>query len=291
VIELLNQYFVPVTSRNEEADDAKGTAPPEEKKERNRIYLEFYSKKLGIGDVHVYIVAADRSAVASMPVVKAEDPAQLIPFLEGIAAKLNLKPGPPAIKPHPTSRPPAGLPPDAMVVHLVSRALSAGSWHEFPSENWIVLSGSEANQLVPAGTVAAKQTWTIPKPVAVKLAEWVYPQNEERTGINRSRVEQADFRVTAVTVQGTMVRARIQGKIRLWHSFYPSAQNEQNSQDFAISDLTGYMDFDSAQRRVQRLRIVTSKGEYHENTPFAASLVSMSKETLDALAVPGLDAR
>jgi hypothetical protein len=272
-----------VTSRNEETEDAHGSAPPEEKKERNRIYLEFYGKKLGIGDVHVYIVAPDKSAVASLPVVKAAEPAQLLPFLEEMIARLHLKPGPPAIKPHPTSRPPASVPPDSLIIHLVSRALNGGSWHEFPSENWIILSAAEAGQLMPPGHVTSKQTWNIPQPVAVKLAEWVYPQNEEKTGVNRSRVDQAEFRMTAATVEGSLVRARIDGKIRLWHSFYPGAQNEQNAQDFAISDLTGYMDFDSVQHRIQRLRIVTKKGEYHETVPFGASLVSMSKETLDAL--------
>ena len=60
------------------------------------------------------------------------------------------------------------------------------------------------------------------------------------------------------------------------HSFYPGGA----SQDFAVSELNGYMDFDTAQHRIQRLRIVTTKADY----PFATSLVSMSKETLDALA-------
>jgi len=272
---------VPVTSRNEEADGA-GSAPPAEKKERHRIYSEFFEKKLGIGDVHVYIVAPDKSAVASLAVVPAQDPAQLIPFLQGVVAKLHVQGGAPAIKPHPTSRPPANTPSDSLVLHLVSRALAGGSWHEFPSENWIVLSAPEWNQLMPAGIVKVKQQWTAPKPVATKLAEWVYPQNEEKTGANRSRVEEADLRLTAVAVQGTLVRARIDGKIRLWHSFYPGGENAQNATDFAVSEVTGYMDFDMAQHRIQRLRIVTNKGAYRD-TPFAASLISMSKETLEAL--------
>ena len=228
--------------------------------------------------MHVYIVAADKSAVASLDVVSAQEPTKLIPFLEGIIAKMHLKPSPAPIKPHPTSRPPADLPPDSFVLHLVSRALTGGSWHEFPAENWIILNSAEWNQLLPAGTIAAKQTWTIPRPVAAKLAEWVYPQNEEKTGINRSRVEQADFKVTAVTIEGPLARAKIEGKVRLWHSFYPNGQ----SPDFATSDLIGYMDFNTADRRIQRLRIVTKKADYNE-TPFAASLVSMSKETLEAL--------
>jgi hypothetical protein len=36
------------------------------------------------------------------------------------------------------------------------------------------------------------------------------------------------------------------------------------------------MDFDSAQHRIQRLRIVTTKAD-NAGTPFATSLVSMSK--------------
>lgn len=282
---MINSYFVPVTSRNEEADDPKGNAPPEEKKERRRIYLEFYEKKLGIGDVHVYIVAPDRSAVASMGVVQAADPAKLTPFLEEVVAKLHLKPAPPAIKPHPTSRPPSGLASDSLVVHLVSRALIGGSWHEFPSENWIVLSAAEWNQLLPPPD-GAKEPWTLPAPVARKLAEWVYPQNEEKTGVNRSRIELADFRLTPTAKEGTLVRAKIAGKIRLWHSFYPGGQNERNAQDIAASELTGYLDFDTTSRRIQRLRVVTTKGDYHGNTPFATSLVSMSRETLEALYAP-----
>ena len=216
--------------------------------------------------------------MASLNIDPAQDPAKMIPFLEGIVAKLHVEPGPPAIAPHPTSRPPAALPADSLVIHMTSRALSGGSWHNFPSENWIVLSAAQWNQLLPAGPVATRQSWTIPHPVAVKLAEWVYPQTEEKTGKNRSRVDQADFRLTAATVQGTLVRAKIEGKLRVWHSFYPGGQ----SPDFADSQVIGYMDFDTARRRIQRLRIVTEKGQY-VNTPFAASLVSMSKETLDAL--------
>jgi hypothetical protein len=88
----------------------------------------------------------------------------------------------------------------------------------------------------------------------------------------------ADFRLTVVGVQGDLARARIDGKIRLLHSFYPGGQ----AQDFAISELAGFMDFDLAAHRIQRLRMVTSKADYN-TTPFAAALVSKSKETLEAL--------
>jgi hypothetical protein len=92
-------------------------------------------------------------------------------------------------------------------------------------------------------------------------------------------VEQADFRVTVTTVEGKLARARIDGKVRLLHNFYPGGPAQTQP---AESELSGYMDFDAAQRRIQRLRIVTDKAQYN-NTGFSASLVSMSKETLDSL--------
>jgi hypothetical protein len=223
------------------------------------------------------VVAPDKSAIASLSINLAQDPAKMVPFLQGIVDKLHVAPGPPAIRPHPMSRPPT-VPADALAIHLVSRSIAGGSWHEFPSENWIVLSRAEWTQLLPAETVAAKVSWTVPQPVAVRLAEWVYPQNEEKTSKNRSRIDQADFRLTVVSVQGNLARARIDGKVKLLHSFYPGGQ----AQDFAVSELTGYMDFNLAEHRIQRIRLVTTKANYNA-TPFAASLVSMSGETLAAL--------
>jgi hypothetical protein len=57
---------------------------------------------------------------------------------------------------------------------------------------------------------------------------------------------------------------------------------EKNAQDFANSELTGFMDFDPAERRIQRLRIVTTKAAYNTQ-PFATAMVSKSRETLEAL--------
>jgi hypothetical protein len=114
--------------------------------------------------------------------------------------------------------------------------------------------------------------------VALKLAEWVYPQNEEKTQANRSRVDVAAFRMTVLALEGGLARARIDGKVRLKHTFYPGGQSE----DFADSELLGFVDFDVAQRTVQRLRMATTKATYG-GTDFRASLVSMSRETLDAL--------
>jgi hypothetical protein len=265
-----------VTSPNEWAE-SKGAAPAEEKAERQRIYLYFYGHKLGVGDVHVYVVAPNGDGVSGMVIGSAGSTDMMIAFLSKVAGDLRVAPGPPAIAPHPVSVAPRS-PADSLVVHLVSRSLAGGSWHEFPSENWIVLSKAEWQQLLPAAGAARGAAWPVPKPVAVKLVEWIYPQNEEKTGVNRSRVDLADLKMTLVTLENGLARARIEGQVKLMHSFYPAGKSE----DFAISELSGYMDFNVAERRIQRLRLVTDKAAYN-GTPFRTSLVSMSRETLDAV--------
>lgn len=276
IIDLLNRYYVPVTSSNEEADDG-GTGPPAEKAERKRIYLDFYAKKLPLGDVNVYIVGPDGSSVAGLDINSANNPEKMAALLTRVVSQLHTEPGPPAVKPHPQSAAPASAA-DAMVLHLVSRSLAGGSWHEFPAENWIVLSRAEWTQLLPGEALTLKSSWEIPRPVAVKLAEWIYPQNEEKTQVNRSRVDIATFRMTVVTVENGLARARIDGKVRLKHSFYPGG----GAEDYADSELAGFVDFDMSKRAVQRLRLITTKALY-AGTEFRASLVSMSRETLDAL--------
>lgn len=277
VIELLNQYFVPVTSQNELVAEDNSPGPPAEKAERKRIYLYFYGYKLGIGDVHVYIVAPNGNGIKSLDITNATNTDHMVAFLTSIVQEQHLTPSPPAVKPHPTSVAP-DAPADSLVMHLVSRSMQGGSWHEFPAENWIVLTKAETAQLLPAGTPARGVTWQVPKPVAVKLVEWFYPQNEEKTEANRSRVDLADLRMTVTTVENSLARARIAGKVVLQHSFYPNGKSE----DIAASELEGYMDFNAASRTIQRLRLVTAKAAYNGN-PFRTSLVSMSRETLDAL--------
>jgi len=265
VIELLNKYFVPATSANELQDG-----------DRYRIYHEFAAKKLGIGDVFVYVCAPDGTGFRGLDVGRAMDAEKQIAFLKGVVNDLHTVPGPPVFPPHPQVKAP-DVPPNAPAIHLVTRKTAGGKvWNEFPSENWITLSKQEWDQMLPAAGAKQGATWELPDAVSKKVAEWVYPQTEEKTRTNRNRVDEANFRFTLVTVKGALGRAKIDGHVRLRHSFYPSGPSE----DYATSDLVGYIDFDMAERLVKRFRMVTSKAEYVK-TPFEASLVSVSRETIE----------
>jgi hypothetical protein len=275
IIELLNKYYVPVTTSNVDTGD-RGTGLPAERTERFRIYGEFLTKKLGVGDVHVYILAADATAIVGMDIGPAMDSRREIEVLSEVVARLHTEPGPPAVTPHRQSLPPP-TDADSMIFHLVSRHLPVGGgWNEYPAENWIVLKHSEWAQLLPTGDIRSRMSWDIPLPVAVKLAEWVYPQTEEVLRENRSRVEIASLHFTLTALQQGVGRARIDGRVRLQHSPYPGRPSEV----YADAKLLGYMDFDLAHPVIQRMRLVTTEATY-ATSGFGTSIVSVSRESLD----------
>src|SRR5687767_7401917 len=117
VIDLLNRYFVPVYTVNEDYS-SRGSAPKEEKAERNRIFQAGHAAKKSVGTVHVYILAPNGDFLDSMHVAEAAKPKKLIELLERTVANLKLTPGQPVIKPRPQSEAPA-CEAGALVLHLV----------------------------------------------------------------------------------------------------------------------------------------------------------------------------
>src|SRR5580765_7646930 len=88
VISLLNSYFVPVYTANEDYS-AKGSAPPEEKAERNRIFQEGYTAKWSVGTVHVYLLNPEGHLMDSMHVAEAAKATSLIAMLEKAISALK----------------------------------------------------------------------------------------------------------------------------------------------------------------------------------------------------------
>src|SRR5437660_2662587 len=97
VIGLINNYFVPVYASNEDYA-ADGCAPPEEKAEHRRIYLETLKAKRTAGTVHVYIIAPDGKALDSMHVADASKIEKLTELLENNIKKLKVPEGKPLVK-------------------------------------------------------------------------------------------------------------------------------------------------------------------------------------------------
>ncbi len=272
----LNRFFVPVTSSNYDTGDA-GQAPPAEKAERQRLYHDFLVKKLGVGDVHVYVMRPDGSSLRGLDIGNALAEGKLFAFLEDVRKELNPPAGTPSFPPHPASAAPSA-PADSMILYLVARADAHGAWHEFPSENWIVLSADEWKQfLPPEPKVNLHDTWQVPRAASDKLLTWFLPQTEEISLVSRSRIDQGDLHMTITAVQNGVARARIEGPLKMMHTFYP----HKPANDLVSAKIVGYMDFVPGEGRIQRLRLITEKATYVDQD-FNAALRSVSRETLDA---------
>lgn len=255
-----------------------GPPSAEARSEVQRIYGDFLNRKLGAGTVHVYILKPDGSSLTGLGPVEAAQPEMLKHLLTDVIGQLGTKPGAPAVRPRPQSVPPKSDAGD-LVLHLVSRSHGGGNWHEFPSENWLVLSRPEWMQLFPREAPQAGASWQLDPTLTRKLLSRFYPQTEETTNQDRNRVDEASLRLTVTATGAGVARARIDGRLRMKHAFYPG----KDSEDDVDATLVGFLDFDPASQHIQRLRITTERATY-KNEAFGAALRSVSAETLEALA-------
>ncbi len=212
-----------------------------------------------MGDVHIYILTPDGQPLDGMSVGEATvNDTNLLNRLNQIVKKLGNPPGEPVVKPAPQSVPPTASP-DSLVLHLSARGATRGTnYRMFPAENWIVLSKEECAGLLPAGEVKVNDTWPVEKDAASKMLVKFYPQTVEITaGVERSRIDQQNLTLTVTSVRDGLVRARFDGTLRMKHGSV--AQNEDW---FVDAVLTGFLEFDSGTRKIQRLRLVTKKATY-----------------------------
>jgi hypothetical protein len=194
-----------------------------------------------------------------------------------VIGQLGVKPGAPAVKPRPQSVPPKSEAGD-LVLYLVSRSHGTGNWHEVPSENWFVLSQPEWTQFFPPEKPHAGLAWQLDPTLTRKLLARFYPQTEETSNQDRNRIDEASLRLTVTAMSAGLARARIDGRLRMKHAFYPG----KDSEDDVDATLLGFLDFDSLNRHIQRLRIITDRATY-KNEAVGVALRSVSSETLEAV--------
>lgn len=257
VISLLNEYFVPVYTVNEDYSE-KGSAPPEEKAERDRIFKEGHAAKRSVGSVHVYILEPDGHLLDSMHVVQAAKVENLVALLENAAKRLKVPKGKPVVDVVTQSQKPA-CEAGEVALHLTARSLDGkGVWNEFPVEDWIVLSTDEVKQLVgPDKPPAVGQTWQIPREVATKLLTRFYPATENND-VKKNVFERQLLKATVTSVNNGVVRARLAGDMKMAHSFYHKEDGK-----FVEAEVLGFVDFESDTHRIRAIRLVTEKATYN----------------------------
>jgi hypothetical protein len=274
VIALLNSSFVPVFVSNEDYE-SDGRAPPDEKKEKNRIYADAVNRKLGSGTVHCYVLNTNAELVETLGVVKAtqENGRLLVELLERQAKAQHVTPGDPPVKPRTVSTAPPNAPADALVLHVVSRGENTGpqggSWREFPAENWLVLKPDQWRAfLPPAGPAAARpgSAWDVDKAVAESILHYFYPQAEDPSDAPLTTIERQTMRATVVSADAKGGKARIEGSLLMKRPFYP-----HRPPDPVEATFVGYVTWDTASGRVASLEVVTDRATYQKH-PFGVAM-------------------
>src|SRR5262245_2661734 len=239
IIALLNRYYVPVYISNEDYGRT-GSAPAEEKAERNRIWQEAAKKGLSSGTVHVYILAPDGGVIDSLHVATASKVDETLALLQRNVDKLKTVAGEPLVAPAPQSACPKAAA-DCLVLHLTERDLRrqggdlvpvqprlgetrSGNWGAFAAEDWIVLARAEWSKLLPEKATAAGASWELDRDVTAKVLTHFYPSTENNN-VSTNRIDEQSIKATVLSIQDGVVRARLDGHLKMKHSFYHRDDN------------------------------------------------------------------
>ena len=264
VSDTLNQYFVPVYTSNEDYRDG-GAAPPEEREAYDKIYRAALAKKLSTGTVHAYVLSPDGDPVDSLHVADAARGDNTLDMLRRAIERFHTTPGQALVTPKSQSQP-SPLAEGGIVLHLTARAQgtnpSDNSWHAYPSEDWIVLSASDVQKLLPPdGKAAVGTKWDVDRDVATRMLTHFYPQTENND-VGKNKIERINLRAAVVSTTGGVARARLDGDLRMRHPFY-----HKDTPDMVDATVVGYVDFEPGAARVKELKLTTATATYEEQ-PF-----------------------
>ena len=279
VIELLNSYFVCVYPSNDEIIGDEEFVK-KEATERRRIYGAFVESKLGSGTVTPHILSPDAKPYAHLGIGQAMAKDNLQQLLEKTVADLKLTKGEPVVKPVPQFPAPR-TPADGLLLHLTARRpQKGGSWNEFPSEVWLVLKQEQGQKLVPAEAKVGA-AWDIDKDIAASILTHFYPQTEVCTAKDdnllsptskyQHRIDEQSLKAKVIAVQDNIVRVRLDGFVKLHHNFAPG-RPDPNA--FATANVLGFLEYDTAKKKISTLRIVSDGGKYG-NLPMVIAVRSM----------------
>lgn len=272
VIDLLNRSFVPVCICNQDYVTA-GSAPAEEKAQLRRLRKELAEAQLTDHHNQVCVLSSQGRPLATLDTGNAARTRQLLAYLKPFVPEGRADASAPLIAPAPQSlRPPTG--PDAVVLHLTSRYLErkgdayaipfvelglSDNYHNkgIPAENWIVLERDQWSGLLSKDKVRVGSTWDVDPRVAAVLFRHMYPPSEEND-IRLNRIDAGTLRATAVAATGGVVRARLDGTLKMKHPYL----TEEDDNNFVTATLMGYVDFEPARPALRSLRLVTTSGTY-----------------------------
>jgi hypothetical protein len=278
VIDLLNSYFVPVYTANEEYT-RDGSASPAEKAARVRMLTEAWKggdrKSSGdsvfmASDAACYVLSPDGHVVDALRLPDCLENHRVIAMLERVAKKFNVKKGETLVPPSSqsdvfTPKVTAG----SLALHLTARYIPAGgTWKQLPGEDIVVLDKDEWRKLIPANAKVGT-SWEIDKDVAAKLLIDFYPPSSNREP-STNRIDDSPLKATVVSVKDGVARVRLDCNLRMKHRFLPIKDDDK----FVEAKVVGLIDCDPVKKQIKQVRMVTEKATYN-NTTFGVAVRSI----------------
>jgi len=269
VIDILNRFFVPVYTVNEDYAP-KGSAPAEEKAEREHIFKQGYERHWSVGTVHVYVLRPDGQLFGTLHVAQAAQTTNLIGLLERTIAELKIPSGQAVVPPAAQSCQP-DCQPDDLVLHLVARSLDGrGAWADFPVENWIVLRRAEVAKVLAPEKFQVGTSWTLDQEISAKLLAHFYPATENND-VSKNKFERQSLTATVVSLSDGTARASLEGDLKMEHWFYHKPDGKS-----VEAKVIGFVDFEPTRKEIRSLRLVTHESTYGGGK-FGVGLRSVSK--------------
>lgn len=277
IVDLLNRYYVPVVTSNEDYHDG-GPASPQERAALARIRREGYQKQLSVGTVHVFVLGPDGHLRDTLHVAQA-NPTALGDLLEKHARALGTAGGAPVAQPAAPAPPPCAS--DAVQLHLTARYLerrgealvpvqnAGGNWSALPGEDWITLEKAEWTRLLPLKTTQVGDAWEVDQALAKRILIYFYPPTENND-VTKNHIAEHRLRATLVGPS----RVELTGSLRMGHWFYHKEDDK-----FVAASMAGLLDFDPKTRAIRSLRLVTTHADYGgpegDRLPFGVAVRSV----------------
>jgi RNA polymerase sigma-70 factor (ECF subfamily) len=245
IIELLNSRYVPVYENSHD-------------KELSRVYQDSLKAGLGGGTEYLYILDSDGRVIDAHHICTARTP-DVLELLEKHAMGA---PGGPLTLPSPQDAAPAA---GAPLLHVTSRYLDAKGdvekgkkdYHAFPAEEWLELSPADAAALVPNPAAPLNASWSVDLAVAARLLSRVYPLTGNMIDPEKNQIQTAGLRATVIAGRRDTAWIRLDGRVAMDHAFM--ADRDHRSVESAM---TGYIEYNRAEKKIRTLRMVTDSAVY-----------------------------
>ena len=119
-----------------------------------------------------------------------------------------------------------------------------------------MLDLAEWSKLWPGGDVGLGRTWEIDEPLATKILTHFYPPTENNDVAN-NQIETQSLKATVVSIKDGVIRARLEGSLRMKHPFY-----HKDDDKFVAATFVGFLDLEPGGKGIRSLRLVTEKATY-----------------------------